>query len=80
MKLEILTPDKSLFAGKVRSLTVPGKKGSFMVLTNHAPIVSTLSKGDILITTQEYKEEKIPISGGVIEVKHNKIVVLADVK
>ena len=50
-----------------------------MVLNNHAPIVSTLSKGDILITTQEYKEEKITISGGVIEVKQNKIIVLADV-
>jgi F-type H+-transporting ATPase subunit epsilon len=80
LKLEVLTPDKSLFKGKVRSITVPGKKGSFMVLINHAPIVSTLSRGDILITTHEYKEEKITIRGGVIEVKQNNIVVLADIK
>ena len=79
MKLEVLTPEKSLFTGKIRSVTVPGKKGSFMVLNNHAPIVSTLSKGEILITTQEYKEEKITISGGVVEVKRNEIIVLADI-
>lgn len=79
MKLEVLTPEKRLFKGSVKSITVPGKKGSFMVLNNHAPIVSTLSSGDILITTKEFKEEKITISGGVIEVKQNNIIVLADV-
>lgn len=79
MKLEVLTPEKRLFKGSVKSITVPGKKGSFMVLNNHAPIVSTLSSGEIVITTKEFKEEKIPISGGVIEVKQNNIIVLADV-
>ena len=79
MKLEILTPDKSLFTGEVISVTVPGKKGPFMVLKNHAPIVSTLTKGDILISAQHNKEEKISISGGVVEVKQNNIIVLADV-
>ena len=79
MKLEILTPDKSLYSGKVRSVTVPGKKGSFMVLNNHAPIISTLTRGDIIISTQDYEEEKISISWGVIEVKQNNIIVLADV-
>ncbi|QQS52542.1 MAG: ATP synthase F1 subunit epsilon [Bacteroidota bacterium] len=79
MKLEILTPDKSLFSGKVRSIRVPGEKGAFMVLLNHAPIISNLAKGDIVFTTQDYKEETIAIGGGVIEVKKNSIVVLADV-
>lgn len=79
MKLEVLTPDKSLFSGKVQSVSVPGKKGSFLILNNHAPIVSSLVKGDILITTSEYKEEKIEILSGVVEVKSNKIIVLADV-
>lgn len=79
MKLEILTPDKSLFSGKVRSISVPGEKGAFMVLLNHAPIISTLAKGDIVFTTNDYKEETIAIGGGVIEVKKNSIVVLADV-
>lgn len=79
MKLEIITPDKNLFKGSVKSISVPGKKGKFMVLNNHAPIVSTLQEGEILITTKDFEEQKIEISGGVIEVKQNKIVVLADV-
>ena len=79
MNLEVLTPDKSLFKGEIRSVTVPGKKGSFMVLKNHAPIVSTLAKGDIQITTKDYEEQNISVTGGVIEVKHNNIIVLADV-
>lgn len=49
-----------------------------MVLRNHAPIISTLSKGDILFMTKDFKEEVIPVVGGVIEVKSNRIVVLAD--
>ncbi|HBH47110.1 MAG TPA: ATP synthase F1 subunit epsilon [Bacteroidales bacterium] len=80
MKLEILTPEKSLFKGMVRSVTVPGKKGAFMVLNNHAPIISTLSRGTILITTQDFVEEEISILGGVVEVKHNTIIVLVDLK
>lgn len=78
MKLEILTPEKKLFKGEVHTITVPGKKGSFTILKNHAPIISTLSKGIIEFTTNEYKEESIPVSGGVIEVKSNEIVVLAE--
>ncbi|MBN2485314.1 MAG: ATP synthase F1 subunit epsilon [Bacteroidales bacterium] len=78
MKLEILTPEKCLFKGDIKSISVPGKKGSFMVLRNHAPIISTLSKGDILFMTKDFKEEVIPVVGGVIEVKSNRIVVLAD--
>jgi F-type H+-transporting ATPase subunit epsilon len=79
VNLEILTPEKSLFKGKVQSVAVPGKKGSFMILRNHAPIISTLSKGKIDIVTRDYKEESLEISGGVIEVKDNTIIVLADI-
>lgn len=79
MELEILTPEKKLFKGEVHSVSLPGKKGTFMVLKNHAPIISTLSKGTIIIETKDYKEEKISVSGGVIEVKNNLIIVLADV-
>lgn len=79
MNLEILTPEKSLFKGEIHSVSVPGKKGSFMVLKNHAPIISTLIKGSISIQTKDYKEESISISGGVIEVKDNVIVILADI-
>ena len=79
MKLEILTPEKSLFDGKINSLNVPGSKGSFTVLRNHAPIISTLEKGQIKIVTDSNKIEFIEILGGIIEVKKNFIIVLADI-
>ena len=79
MKLEIRTPEKSLFKGEVNSITLPGKKGSFMILRNHAPIVSTLSKGAISVLTKDFKEEVIDVVGGVIEASNNNIIVLADV-
>lgn len=79
MRLEIITPDKNLFKGEIQSVTVPGKKGSFMVLKNHAPIISILEEGQIEFVTKEYKEEQIKINGGVIEVKQNQVIVLAEI-
>lgn len=77
MKLEILTPDKKVFEGEVRSVTVPGTMGSFEVLKDHAPIVSTLEDGKVIIRTGA-TEETIFIKGGVIEVLNNNIMVLAE--
>lgn len=77
MKLTIITPDKSVFDGTVTSVTVPGSAGSFEVLENHAPIVSTLEDGKVIIRTGK-SEEIINIIGGVVEVIHNKITVLAE--
>ena len=45
MKIEIITPDKKIFEGEIKSVRVPGKKGSFQVLKDHAPIISTLENG-----------------------------------
>jgi len=77
MKLEILTPDKKVFEGEVRSVTVPGTMGSFEVLKDHAPIVSTLEDGKVIIRTGS-AEQTILIKGGVIEVLNNNIIVLAE--
>lgn len=77
MKLEILTPDKKVFEGEVRSVTVPGTMGSFEVLKDHAPIISTLEGGKVIIRTDK-DEETVFINGGVIEVLNNSIMVLAE--
>ncbi len=77
MQFEILTPDKQLFAGEVSSVHVPGTKGIFQVLNNHAPIISSLGKGMVRIKTSE-GEKTFEINGGVVEVLKNKIIVLAD--
>ena len=78
MKLEILTPEKLLYEGEVDSIKVPGKKGPFTVLHNHAPIISTLEMGQIKIVSRTQANEIIDITGGIIEVKKNHIIILAD--
>jgi F-type H+-transporting ATPase subunit epsilon len=79
VQLEIITPEKTLFEGNVVSINVPGSKGSFTILHNHAPIISTLEKGKLKIVTEDQKKETIEIRGGVIEVKKNIITVLAEI-
>jgi F-type H+-transporting ATPase subunit epsilon len=78
MKIEIITPDKKIFEGEIISVRVPGKKGSFQVLKDHAPIISTLENGSVRMVGLENNEIVYEISGGVIEVKANKIIILAD--
>ena len=78
MLLEIIAPDHKLFAGEVDLIQVPGSKGSFAILRNHAPIISTLEKGKIKIVDQKGSTAFFDITGGVIEAKNNKIIVLAE--
>ena len=78
MKIEIITPDKKIYEGDIKSIRVPGKKGSFQVLKDHAPIISTLDNGQVIIVDQQNKEAQFNINGGVIEVKQNKIILLAE--
>jgi F-type H+-transporting ATPase subunit epsilon len=77
VKLEIITPEKRLFDGKVKLVQVPGAKGSFEVLKNHAPIISTLTQGTIKVITEKDQQEFIEINSGIIEVKANSITILA---
>lgn len=77
MYLEILTPDQKVFSGEITSVQVPGVAGRFEVLPKHAAIISTLEKGDVTIRMS--KEEKVfKIDSGVVEVLHDKVVVLAE--
>ena len=78
MKIEIITPEKKVFEEDIKSVRVPGKKGSFQVLKDHAPIVSTLENGQVIMVDMDGKESTFEINGGVIEVKANKIILLAD--
>ena len=78
MKIEIITPDKKIFEGDVKSVRVPGKKGSFQVLKDHAPIISTLEKGSVIMVNQEGGETIYEINGGVIEVLDNQVLILAE--
>jgi F-type H+-transporting ATPase subunit epsilon len=91
MKLEIVTPEATIFNGEVDSVAVPGVNGEFQMLNNHAPIVSILKDGFVKlggnITLDEnvenlfQKKDKgywLPINSGTIEMNDNKVIVLAD--
>ena len=77
MYLEIVTPDQKVFEGEVSSVTFPGIDGSFQVLNNHAPLVSSLAKGTIAYSGKEIDEEVV-VDGGVVEVLNNRVIVLAE--
>lgn len=93
MYLEIVSPEATLFSGEVTSVTVPGINGEFQMLANHAPIVSLLQEGTVKIQgnnvviadANKAKFSKsnngaitLAISSGTIEMKDNKVIVLAD--
>jgi F-type H+-transporting ATPase subunit epsilon len=97
MYLEIITPDKNIYKGEVDYVNLPGADGSFGVLKDHAPIISTLKEGEIVFfkteggdyefdsesgeikhATGNDKELSFTVKGGVVEVKDNKISVLAE--
>ena len=78
MYLEIITPDKKVFEGEVNLVQLPGSKGSFTILKNHAPIISTLEKGTIKVEDSSGKEYEFNVGGGVIENSANKVIVLVE--
>ncbi len=91
MFLEIVTPEATLFSGEVESVSVPGVKGEFQMLKDHAPIISLLKPGYVKIYGEIELEEEVQdkfekqnkgtwlaINSGTIELKDNKIIVLAD--
>ncbi len=81
MVIELVTPDEKVFEGEVVSATLPGSDGSFQVLNDHAALISTLGRGWIKVKTDPKnpkKEVHFEVDGGIVEVKNNKIVVLAE--
>lgn len=78
MRLEIITPETTLFAGEVNLLQLPGIDGSFEILTNHAPLIAVLSSGRIKAQDAQKQNQFFDIKGGVVEVLHNKVLVLAE--
>jgi len=77
MHLEIITPEKKVFEGKVNVVTFPGADGSFQVLNHHAPLISLLKDGVVEYKAKEGTQH-VAITGGVVEVLKNKVILLAD--
>jgi F-type H+-transporting ATPase subunit epsilon len=79
MKVDIITPDTTLFSGdQVQLVQLPGIDGSFEILNDHAPLISILRSGTIKLKIKGEMEQFFDIKGGVIEVLSNKVLILAE--
>ena len=78
MQLQIITPDKQLFKGEAKLVSVPGVDGSMGFLDNHAPLITVLKAGDIKVTMADGTVENFAVKGGVVEVMKNTVLVLAE--
>ena len=75
MKLRIISAEQVIFEGDVTSVTLPGEMGSFMVLKNHASLVSVLVAGRIKYTDIAENEHDIETKGGIVDVDNNIVAV-----
>lgn len=78
IKVDIVTPEKMLYSGDVEMVTLPGTNGQMGILRGHAPLLSTLDIGEIVLHSRE-GNEYLAVSGGVVEVRPDKVTILADV-
>jgi F-type H+-transporting ATPase subunit epsilon len=77
-KLELITPEGTVFKGMIQSVIIPGVDGLFQVLYQHAPLIAALGNGTVTIQTPEYQTIQYQISGGVSEVLNNQVIILAE--
>lgn len=77
-RLSIVTPEKIFYEKEIESLIAPGTLGYLGVLTNHAPLLTGLIPGKIVIKDPEGKKQFLSVSGGFMEVSKNKVAILAD--
>lgn len=78
LEVKILSPEKTLYSGQANGIIVPGERGLFEVLTDHAPIVSILSKGEVKVDTLQGEPFTLAIEGGFIEVSLNNVTVCVE--
>lgn len=76
MKIKITKPDSILFEGEAKLVQLPGMGGKFEILENHAPIISSLSAGEIRMVSSDNTEQTFAIRGGVVKGQHNDLMLL----
>jgi F-type H+-transporting ATPase subunit epsilon len=78
MKIEIVTPDSTIYEGEVSLAQLPGLDGSFEILNNHAPMIAVLKTGKVKVVDAKKSTLFFDIKGGVAEILKNRILVLAE--
>lgn len=76
--LKIVSPEKTVFSGEILSVTLPGKLGSFTILPQHAPVVSSLKSGKLMYISKDGKENTQDVEGGFVEMSDNQVSVCID--
>jgi F-type H+-transporting ATPase subunit epsilon len=76
--LLVFAIDREIFAGNAKSLTVPGADGELQILADHTPLICQLKEGDVRIEGENGITTKLPIAGGVVEVKPHEVVALVN--
>lgn len=93
MEVKVISPEGEVFAGKADSVILPGESGGFEILNMHAPIVSTLAKGEVVIhassgftgarmqenlSPDEKGDVVLEVSSGVVKALDNHVIILVD--
>jgi len=77
LRLEIVTAERTVFADDVSEVVAWGVEGQLGILPHHAPLMTMLQPGDLLIKKDD-EEHYLAISGGFLEVRPDKVIILAD--
>ncbi len=77
IKLEIITAERQVYSDDVNTVVAPGVEGELGILPHHAPLITMLKPGEVLIR-KDSEETYLFVSGGFLEVRPDKIIILAD--
>ena len=77
MQLDILTPEDKIYSVEVNLVQLPGTPGSFEIMNQHAPLISSLKAGKLKVINANNESQFFDIKGGIVEVLNNNIIVLA---
>lgn len=77
IKLEIITAERQIFSDEVNTVVAPGVEGELGILPHHAPLITMLKPGEVLVK-KDSQETYLFVSGGFLEVRPDKIIILAD--
>ncbi len=78
LRCEVVTAERSVFSGEVDMVVAPGSEGQLGILPNHAPIMTALTFGELVIHREGQADEFIAIGGGFLEAGFNHVTILAD--
>ena len=76
ISLAILTPEQTLFQGRIKDLQVPTKMGLISILLDHSPLISVLDNGVVYFTDETHNKQKLNIKGGMLKTEKNQLTIL----